>query len=148
MRCLLPLLLIATPAFAESPRDALFPTERSCYQRQYDKAHLAKHPDQLVKTIAVGPEPGTMNARQLVLRVTVSLRGMAEQLLGYAYCENTGAVLSCGMEGDAGWFQIKPTAKGALIQVGRDGIGFEGDTGFVALGGDESFALRSTGDCL
>lgn len=145
MRRLLPLILLASPAFAESPRQAMFPTDGSCYLRHYDKAHLAKHPDQLVKDIAVGPEPSSMKAGQLILRVAVSLRGNPEPFLGYAYCDNTGSTLSCGLEGDAGWFQMKPTAKGALLMVGRDGIGFEGGSGFVELGGgrsdDESFAM-------
>lgn len=145
MRRLLPLLLLATPALAESPREALFPSDGACYLRFYDKAHLAQHPDQLVKEIAVGPEPSSMKAGQLVLRVAVSLRGNPEQFRGYAYCDNTGGTLSCGLEGDAGWFQMQPTAKGALLMVGRDGIGFEGDSGFVELGGgrsdDESFAM-------
>ena len=77
--------------------------------------------------------------------MAVTLRGNPEHFMGYAYCDNTGGTLSCGLEGDAGWFQMKPTAKGALLMVGRDGIGFEGNSGFVELGGgrsdDESFAL-------
>lgn len=149
-RSALPLLLavlpaLAAPAFAESPRAALFPTDASCYLRAYDSAHLASHPDQLVKEIALGPEPGSFEADVLVLRVTVRLRGDAELRQADAYCENTGGTLSCGLEGDAGWFQLSPTAKGARMEVGRDGLGFEGETGFVELGGgqsdDEVFAL-------
>lgn len=145
LRRLFPLLLLAGPALAESPGEALFPSEISCYRRVYDQAHLARHPDQLAKEIAVGPVPDSMKAGQLVLQVAVSLRGNPEIFLGYAYCDNTGGTLSCGLEGDAGWFQMKPTAKGALLMVGRDGIGFEGDTGFVELGGgrsdDEAFSM-------
>lgn len=138
MRLILPLLLLATPALAQSPREAMFPSDASCYLRHYDKAHLAKHPDQLVKDIAIGPDPAGFQGRELVLRVLVSLRGQSELMMGYAYCENTGGALSCGMEGDAGWFQLTPNAKGVKLSVGRDGLGFEGASGFVTLGGGES----------
>ena len=136
--CLLALPLLASPALAESPRDALFPSDGSCYLRHYDNAHLAKHPDQLVKDIAIGPDPAGFRSNPMVLRLTVSLRGQSELFLAYAYCENTGGALSCGLEGDAGWFQITKGAKGAKIRVGRDGLGFEGASGFVTLGGGQS----------
>lgn len=138
MRPLLALLCLATPALAESPRAALFPTDATCYLRHYTDAHLASHPDQLVREIAIGPEPGSFEADVLVLRVAVWLRGTSGRMMAYGYCENTGGALSCGLEGDAGWLMVEPTAKGARVTVGRDGMALEGDSGFVTLGGGHS----------
>jgi hypothetical protein len=145
MRRILPLLLLATPALAESPRQALFPSDGSCYLRHYTVDHLASHPDQLVKEITIGPEPGSMEADVLVLRVNVDLRGQPGLLRAYAYCENHRDWLICGLEGDAGRFQLQRTAKGAKLEVFRGGLGFEGADGYVLLGGgrsdDNSFVL-------
>lgn len=138
MRLLLAFCLLATPALAESPRDALFPSDASCYLRHYTGAHLAKHPNQLVTDIAIGPEPGSFEADVLVVRMQVSLRDHPEILQTAAYCENTGGTLSCGLEGDGGWFQMERTPKGARVMVGRDGLFFEGARGFVHIGGGDS----------
>lgn len=138
MRPVLALCLLASPALAESPRDALFPGDEGCYRRDYDAAHLAAHPDQLVREIRLSPDKAVLDARYLVLKVQVRLRGSDDELLANAYCENTGGSLSCGLEGDAGWLTLEPTAKGLRASVGRDGIGFETDTGFVTLGGGQS----------
>ena len=147
------LALLASPAFGQSPRDLLFPRDQGCYMRHYDKAHLAKHPDQLVKDIAISPQAGPSSPRELVVRVVVRLRGNPEQLVGYGYCENTSGTLSCLLEGDMGWFQMKPAKSGATVSVGRDGVNFEGDTSVTQLGGgksdDEIFALTKApaGSC-
>lgn len=138
--------LPALPLAAQSPRDAMFPTDASCYLRQYSRQHMADHPDQLVTQIAVGPEQGAFEADVLILKVAVYLRGSDERFLASAYCDNTGGTLSCGLEGDGGWFQMKPAKGGAvMLMVGRDPLGFEGARGFVTFGGgvsdDERFLI-------
>lgn len=138
MRPVLALCLLASPALAESPRDALFPGDEGCYRRDYAAGHLAAHPDQLVREIQLSPDKAVLDARYLVLKVQVRLRGSDDELLASAYCENTGGSLSCGLEGDAGWLTLEPTAKGLRASVGRDGIGFETDTGFVTFGGGQN----------
>lgn len=138
MRLVLPLLLLALPAQAQSPRDALFPSDGACYLRHYDRAHLTAHPNQLVEEIAIGPEPGSMEADVLVLRLALYLRGRDEQFRAAAYCENDGAGLGCHLEGDAGWFVLEPGPKGMRLRVGRDGLWFEGASGQVTLGGGQS----------
>jgi hypothetical protein len=140
------LILAALPAQAQSPRQTLFPTDGSCYLRQYSNRHLADHPNQLVTQIALGPEYGQAEADVLILRVAVYARGSNERFTGSAYCENTGASLSCGLEGDGGRFSLSPGKKGALtMRVGRDPLGFEGSRGFLTFGGgvsdDETFLI-------
>lgn len=136
---LFPLLLIATPALAQSPRDLMFPSDATCYLRHYTAAHLASHPAQRVTDIALGPDQPSWNAQELTLRLGVSLRGTSDYFLSYAYCENTGGALSCHLEGDAGWFTLEPAAKGGLVMTtGRGGIGFEGAEGMFLIGGSAS----------
>lgn len=140
------LVIFASPASAQSPRDAMFPSDTSCYLRQYSRDHLAKHPNQLVTGISIGPDQDQWESDILLLNLSVTLRGRDESFAGVAYCENTGGVLSCGLEGDAGWFMLKPRPKGAvLLSVGKDGISFEGNSSFVSLegtrGDDREFLL-------
>lgn len=130
-------VILASPALAESPRAALFPGDGGCYRSDYDAAHLAAHPDQLVKTIRLSADRPYSDERTLLLAIEILPRG-GEAVLAHGYCENTGGSLSCGLEGDAGWLTLEPTAKGLRATVGRDGIGFETDTGFVTFGGGES----------
>lgn len=144
-RLALALTLLATPALAESPRAEMFPSDASCYLRHYDKAHLAKHPQQQVREIALGPQTGSFESDVLSLTVALSLRGVPEIYSGTAYCENTGGSLSCQMEGDAGWFTLTPRKKGTvLLKVGKDGLGFEGSN-FITISGttgdDREFLL-------
>ncbi len=136
---LFPLLLIATPALAQSPRDTMFPSDATCYLRHYTAAHLASHPAQRVTDIALGPDQPSLNPQELTLRLGVSLRGTSDYFLSYAYCENTGGALSCHLEGDAGWFTLEPAANGGLLMTtGRGGIGFEGAEGMFQIGGSAS----------
>lgn len=135
-------------AQADSPQQQMFPTQDSCYARSYSAAHLAKHPAQRVKQIAVRPDL-TLADPQLVLHVGVSLRGVpGGDFEGLGYCENEGgSTLYCGMEGNAGGFQITPAKGGAiLISVSSIGLSFENETGFVrlerGLGDDRSFLLH------
>lgn len=143
---LLMVLAPAVPAMAQSPRQAMFPSDATCYLRQYSRDHLAGHPDQMVTQIAVGPDQGNWESDVLVLRVALYLRGSNERHMGHAYCENTGGALSCGLGGDGGWFTLQPARKGGLLMtVGRDPLGFEGARGFVSIGGpasdDDSFLI-------
>jgi len=139
--------MFATPTFAQSPQDLMFPSADSCYQRSYSAAHLAKHPAQRVTELRLGPDAG-MAATGLALRVEVRLRGTPGGWFeGYGYCESAGGVtLDCLMEGDAGDFAVTPARGGILVTVGRSGMSFENDAGFVTLdsktGDDRSFLLR------
>lgn len=144
-RFALALTLLATPALAESPRQAMFPSDGSCFLRHYDRAHLAKHPAQKVQEIALGPMSGNFESDVLILTVVVDLIGVDERYTGTAYCDNTGGSLSCQMEGDAGWFTLTPRKKGAvLLTVGKGGLVFEGSN-FIYISGtmadDREFLL-------
>ena len=139
-------LVLAGPALAQSPRETLFPSDASCYLRYYNAEHMAKHPAQTVELIQVGPDQTQWQNDELVLKIGLDLRSASGQLLGYAYCTPAGKGLTCAMEGDAGSFQLTPARDGAIrIDIGPDGVSFEGDSGFVTLegnsGDDRSFVM-------
>lgn len=143
------LFLVASPAtLAQSPQDQMFPGPDRCYGRSYSDDHLGKHPAQRVTEISVSPD-FTIADPMLGLHVQLRLRGVPGGAFeAYGYCENLGAsTLYCGMEGDAGGFEITPAKGGAiLITVSSHGMGFENDSGFATLernaGDDRSFLLR------
>lgn len=141
------LLILPSAAMAQSPMQAMFPGPDSCYARSYSATHLADHPAQRVTDFALSPDfsfadPG------LTVRLDLRLRGVPGGAFeGYAYCENEAGHLYCGMEGDAGGFQIDPAKGGAiLVSVSSHGMSFENDTGFATLernaGDDRTFLLR------
>lgn len=126
----------------------MFPGPDRCYARVYTDAHLAKHPAQRVTRISIRPD-FTIADPMLGVQLKITLRGVPGGAFdAYGYCENEGGhTLYCGMEGDAGGFQITPEKTGAiLISVSSLGMGFENDTGFATLerstGDDRSFLLQ------
>ena len=135
-------------AGAESPQDQMFPRGDSCYARNYGALHLSQHPDQRVTRFAVSPD-FVSDAPRLALELRLQLRGNSGGAFeAHAICENQGeATLYCGMEGDAGGFQItRAKNRGILITVSSLGMSFENEGGFVTLdrnsGDDRSFILR------
>ena len=144
------ILILATgnAVLAKSPQEQMFPGPDSCYARSYSADLLASHPAQRVTQITVSPD-FTIADPMLGLRVELRLRGVPGGAFeGYGYCENEGGdTLYCGMEGDAGVFQVTPAKKGGiLITVSSYGMSFENDTGFATLernsGDDRSFLLQ------
>lgn len=141
-------LILADPAFAQSPQDRMFPDASSCYSRTYSADHLAQHPAQRVTEIRLSPD-FQIAAPLLGLHVEMRLRGTPGGAFeGYGSCENEGGdTLFCGMEGDAGGFAVTPAKDGAiLVTVSRLGLSFENEAGFVTLekdkGDDRTFLLR------
>lgn len=140
-------LLPAAGALAESPRDAIFPTDATCYLRHYDKGHLASHPDQLVTQIALGPmQEAFGDPRQTIVTLMLWRRGSSEGYVASAYCENEADHLYCPMEGDAGAFALTPQKGGkVMLKVARRGMAFEGGRDFFEISGtsgdDRAFLL-------
>jgi hypothetical protein len=108
----------------------------SCYLRDYSDSHLAKHPEQTVTLIALGPETGADEADAPILRLAVQKRGSREIFRGVAYCDGWRSPMSCMMEGDMGLFRLERTKDGVRLTVHRAGVTLEGRSDFVTLYGD------------
>ncbi|MEO5616041.1 MAG: hypothetical protein ABIR04_14120 [Cypionkella sp.] len=130
------LTILPLPLYAQTGATAMFPPEASCFQRHYDAAHLAKHPQQLITDIALTPAEGQEVSTSLVVDISVKLRDISDSYIGSAYCEADSVGLSCGMEGDAGAFSLALREDGALLlKVDPRGMSFEGAQDFLTLSG-------------
>jgi hypothetical protein len=141
------IFIFPTLAQAKSPMEQMFPGPESCYARNYTGAELAEHPAQLVTDIAIRPDFSTDDPL-LTVQLSLTLRKVPGGAFeATAYCENSGEdALSCGIEGDAGGFQINSAKDGAiLISVSNQGMTLENDRSFATLerkaGDDRSFLL-------
>ncbi|WP_395539937.1 hypothetical protein [Neotabrizicola sp. sgz301269] len=137
--------LAAATAEARSPRDLIFGGEEACYLRSYSIAHLAGHPAQRVRWIALAPRPEESDARFQAVTLSLRLRGADEIYSSVAYCENEGGQMYCEMEGDGGAFSLEPREGAVLVKVSSLGMAFEGAQDFIEISGvqgdDRSFLL-------
>ncbi|MGH6864038.1 MAG: hypothetical protein ACRECN_07160 [Methylocella sp.] len=103
-----------------------------CFRRVYDAAHLAAHPGQTVKSIAVLMKPITGRPSNIDrwwynkpwianAKLIITLRGKKSKYYGYnAYCVATAAGLECPMEEDAGDFTLALWGAGVKLVVSKD----------------------------
>lgn len=86
-----------------------------CFRRVYDAAHLAAHPGQTVKSIAVSMTPG--NGHWIAnAQLTVTLRGKKTKYYSAGgVCEANAAGIYCSMEEDAGSFMLARWVAGVKL---------------------------------
>jgi hypothetical protein len=115
-------LLWALPglALAEGPAPA-------CYARDYDTAHLASHPDQVVSAMRLRIEaPGANGEALAELRVVLADQGHARAegmdgrtLTQALVCKDWGDGPACGVECDGGLFSVAEDAEGLTLTTDR-----------------------------
>jgi hypothetical protein len=115
----------------------------ACFTRTYDASHLAKHPRQKVRFIALDMVPENADGRgnsaeDFQLGVGVEVKGGKERYLRQAYCKASASAAECFLEADGGRITIKPADGGRLrLEVGSYGLSFEASD-FLQIGADES----------
>lgn len=119
-----------------------------CFVRNYDTAHLAKHPDQWVTSMALTISPLSKGANVPILELFVTRRGDSYYYHVRAYCQTVGDTLSCRLDKDAGAFTVSGQKNHKiLVKNTPDGMAFSGDKGAFTLSGtqgdDRSFLLPS-----
>jgi hypothetical protein len=124
------------------PLEDTFPTITSSYLRAYSDSHLAKHPDQTVARIALGPllNGWAESPAYVDLAMTVLLRdGRAGD--HSARCTAAGQELRCTSDGEFGSYTIRPTPDGIQLRLGPGNLTLEvpldGDLDFVTLSGQQ-----------
>ena len=88
--------------------------------RSYDRAHLARHPDQLITAVKLRihrPPPG--NTSKYWFLAQFSLRGRDEALLTSGICNEKASGLHCFVECDGGGVDIVPRARGVMMYLDR-----------------------------
>lgn len=148
---LLPLLLLPVPAGAQDLLDTHF-DRNFCWERTYDRDHLAAHPDQQVTRFEIGREPPGFPSYpgQILMEIRLRIRGASEELSAIGYCRSDGDQFDCGLEGDAGDYRIEAQGPDSiLVTVGENHMFFEGRNATLELhsdqGDDRSFLLRRCG---
>ena len=107
------LLIVAVPA-AAGP-DAL-----GCFTRTYDRAHLARHPEQVVTAVKLRiyrPPPGDLSKYWFLAQFR--LRGQDEILRTSGICNEKASGLHCFVECDGGGVDVVPHARDAMMYLDR-----------------------------
>ncbi len=120
--------------------------QNACYGRVYSKAHLAKHPNQRVRSILIKSFPQAFNVennvdtdgtpKQVYLSLEVQMRKSRKLFEESAICEKRGDHFYCGIECDGGGFDLLArNGKKILLKTGEYGFrvvaggGCDGDIG-------------------
>lgn len=124
-KIVLALLVVSAPASA-NPLESELPTVReACWSRQYDGAHLARHPGQRVAAIALSKVRDEPGRGVLTLSLLVNLRERAPIMRGEArpydfashvLCRPAGSGLSCESESGLGGFRIERANGGLMVK--------------------------------
>jgi hypothetical protein len=128
---------VGTFSLVEEPRRADRRDASGCFTSVYDKAHLAKHPDQLVTSmrLLLTDDLGF----RFALRVT--LRGRDDALSGVGWCETRkwGGYI-CHIEDvkDSGSVRVVPRGNGVLLYLDDRILMFAGDDSeYLSRGKDD-----------
>jgi len=105
-------LLPAAAAAGGLPRD------KACFERVYDRAHLAANPGQQVRRIRAiySPDGGDVQ-----VHLDVWLRGDPVHYSMYADCAADGAARRCTTDLDGGWWRVEASPRGGL-RVANGGL--------------------------
>ncbi len=144
MRLALPLAILT--ALAPMAEARTLTNGQECFVRTYNSAHLAKHPDQLVRFISLSPVPLPAPAAGVVLNLMVNKRGSDDFPSSLIYCRPNGGTLDCLAEENRGRLTISDGGKGRLlVTVGAKGLALAGQREDVLISGtrgdDRSFLI-------
>ena len=108
-----------------------------CFTRSYDRAHLARHPDQLVTAVKlhVYRPPRGITSKYWFL-AKFDLRGRDETLRTSGICDETAKGLHCFVECDGGEVDVVPREHDALMYLDRINVAKCGQD-YVNEGGQE-----------
>jgi hypothetical protein len=109
------LLLVTGAAHAET-------NVRGCFVRVYDRAHLAKHPDQLVTAVKLhikkpDPDAGAPEVRFHWFTLKAKVRGRDEILHTSGICTEGKFGLTCSVECDGGGIDVAPRGNHAMMYL-------------------------------
>jgi WD domain, G-beta repeat len=114
----------ARPADAKAAERLRSRLSLGCFARVYDKAHLAKHPDQIVTAVKLHihrPPPGNSNKYWFLAQFR--LRGRDETLRTSGICNEKASGLHCFVECDGGGVDVVPRARDAMMYLDRISVG-------------------------
>lgn len=159
------LAVTAVPGRADAPLSRHFGAANNCYGRVYSPDHLAQHPAQKVTAMRLdhfpqyaGPfgaddQPLIYPGGDLVLYLSVRLRGSERGLENTGFCRPEGDHLTCGIECDGGQFELIDRGPDKILLRPKTEMYFndcgESDIAIDPEPDDRSFLLTRlpAGDC-
>lgn len=93
---------------------------KGCYIRDYDNAHLARHPNQLVTNVRLlikDARGDSNNPYHFFLQVR--MRGSSKALITAGFCEWKGPGLHCMVECDGGGINVSPRSAYVMMYLDR-----------------------------
>jgi hypothetical protein len=106
------IVLLATPAGA-AERVA------GCFARAYDRAHLAKHPDQIITAVKLLIKNADSSYYTHYFSLQFKVRGKNESLRTEGSCREDGPVLKCSVECDGGGVNVVHRARDVMMYLDR-----------------------------
>jgi hypothetical protein len=86
-----------------------------CFARDYEKSHLARHPDQTVTSVKfkIYPSPSDVNATWFVIQM--QRRGEYKALRNQGYCKQEKSETKCYVECDGGRVRFITRSNSAIL---------------------------------
>jgi hypothetical protein len=99
----------------ESPTRDRLQTIQGCFIRNYDKDHLARHPDQTVTSVKfkIYPSPSDVNTNWFAIRM--QRRGEYKALHNQGYCKQEKSETKCFVECDGGGVRLVTRSNSAIV---------------------------------
>lgn len=99
----------------ENPTRERLQTILGCFARNYDKNHLARHPDQTVTSVKfkIYPSPSDVNTSWFAIRM--QRRGEYKALHNQGYCKQDTSQTTCYVECDGGGVRLITRSNSAIL---------------------------------
>jgi hypothetical protein len=129
LTALLVLMSITAPAVAAD-------IALGCFVRVYDRAHLARHPDQTVTAMRLRiKRPDRETSLKYDFALSVRVRGRDDSRRAGGSCREEEPGLHCFVECDGGGIRVAPRGDHAMVHLERIRVAACGED--YAEGGDE-----------
>lgn len=126
MACLMAQQAIAGQQLQRTDLLALQPGAQACWQREYDRSHLAGHPDQTVIRMAlsldVAPD-GQANDPELGFGISVQRRGEGSTASAIGLCYDHPQGVACYSDCDGGGFLLRRARKPGAVLLDMRHVG-------------------------
>ena len=118
MRKLLRALLILG-AFGAVADAGMADSVRGCFVRVYDRAHLARHPDQVVTAVKLLVKQAERGLSVRLFPESIKVRGRNEVLKTAGLCQTGGPRVHCFVECDGGGIDVNPRPGFVMMYLER-----------------------------
>jgi len=148
-------LILSTSASATTIREVFgsLPAEGACYTRSYSASHLARHPNQTVKNIAIKltrTSPWTANEGEFMQVLVNQKKAPRKNLRQAMSCFESSGEVICPVDCDGGAMYVTALKDDKLTVTNNNltlkgGCGEEEDETIyleTIVGGDDSFVLN------